>query len=182
MQHTESDGGLRPARASNLAELSALIAFERTHPRPYSGYFRLQDDPEWCLDLWFRDNDPRKAQLLVFGTNADGSLYALWSYAGQALTRAPVVYIDHENDGSRVLAFDTCGFIGLLCIGVDELGWSVRASGWSAESPSVDVGEFRRWANLALGIAPPEDPENYVIKARESHPDFEDWLNTNVSE
>lgn len=182
MKYTETDGSLRDARANALPELSALVTFEKTHPRPYSGYFRLQDDPEWCLDIWFRDNDTRKAQLMVFGTNADGSLYALWSYAGQALARSPVVYIDHENDGSRVLANDMRGFIGLLCIGVDELGWSVRASGWSTESPSVEIGEFRRWANVTLAIVAPEDPEEYVILARANHPDFEEWLNTNARE
>lgn len=162
---------------NEVPELKALLAFEEEHTLSYSGYFRIQASGQDEIDGWFAEGDARRRRLFVFGANVDGSWYALWRFPDLSLSDSPVVYIDSEDNGSYVLSHSPREFIGLLCLGVDELGWSVREAGWPTQTQTVDSTKFRAWASATLGILPIENPEQYVLEARASHPDFETWLN-----
>jgi hypothetical protein len=114
---------------------------------------------------------------VVFGKGPDGSLYALWLYPGRTVADAPVVFLGSEGVDCGLLATDLDAFLGLLALGVAELGFAVSwGDALQSESPAPRLEEFRAWLRESIGITPSADPLAAVAIARSRHPDFGAWL------
>ncbi len=162
--------------------LLKLLDFENRRPAArgsimecYSGSFRIT---EWKYgyDAWFGDQESAR-QFVVFGENADGSLYALWLYPGRTVADAPVVFLGSEGTDCGLLSTDIDEFLGLLAIGANELGFDVS---WGevreANKPAPRLAEFRLWLKQSFGILPSTDPMAVIASARGRHPDFGAWI------
>lgn len=124
------------------------------------------------LHHWCHGHSLEESQFAVFGTTAEGSLYAWWLYPGRTLGDAPIVLLDCDVDDSRVIAGSLADFAGLLAAGWDTLDF-----GDEAERAS-DIARFRAWVE-ALGIAIPADRRAAQEAARRAHPDLKAWLDEN---
>lgn len=98
-------------------EINALCEWINDHSYPVSGCFELRTDDYGAITSWF-GNDEASDKFAVFGASSDGGLYCLWNYEGTF----PIVYLDSEGEGNRVLAKDIKNFIRLLMIGYEEVG------------------------------------------------------------
>lgn len=155
--------------------LSALLEFQNRSRTGYSGYFELTEW-EYGNSAWFGDEIAAK-QFIVFGQGGDGSLYALWLYAGQSIADAPVVFLGSEGTDCGLLAGNLDEFLSLLAVGSDDLGFEVS---WGnvikPKSPAVRLEEFQTWLRESFGITAPNNPMSVVAAARGRHPDFGEWL------
>jgi hypothetical protein len=156
--------------------LSSLLEFQNRSKEWYSGYFELT---EWKYGYtaWFGDDKEAAEQFAVFGKGGDGSLYALWLYSGRTVADAPVVFLGSEGVDCGLLASDLIGFLGLLTIGADELGFAVSWGGdLEPKRPAPRLEEFRAWLRESFGVGAPPNLMAAVGSARALHPDFGAWL------
>ena len=156
--------------------IRALLSFQRKSKEWYSGYFQLA---QWRYGnaAWFAGDSEAAKQFIILGRGPDGSLYAMWLYAGRTLADAPVVFLGSEGTDSGVIACDLRQFLSLLAVGADELGFAVSwGSIEEAKPPAPRLAEFRMWLQATYGIDPPIDPLNSLRVCTSKHPDFEEWL------
>src|SRR5205809_2293297 len=100
--------------------LRDLVEFDAAGDDFFSGYFELTDSKgrspahellgpfEGGVEKFGAEFD---RELAVFGADSDGSMYALWTHGGRLPEQAPIVYINSEGDGSRVVADDLRAFV-----------------------------------------------------------------------
>jgi hypothetical protein len=156
--------------------LARLLEFQNRSRDWYSGYFELC---AWTYGdaAWFDGDSTAAEQFAVFGKGPDGSLYALWLYPGRTVSDAPVVFLGSEGTDCGLLADDLEAFLGLLALGVEELGFAVS---WGQvlrpEQPTHRLDEFRTWLQDSFGIITPKNATVLVATARSRHPDFGAWL------
>ena len=87
---------------------------------PISGYMQIRPDD---LAGWFDRDAEMTSQFAAFGAGGDGSILAFWLRNGVDARGAPVVHLGSEGDRNMVMARDFRGFLRLLAIGYDELGF-----------------------------------------------------------
>jgi tetratricopeptide (TPR) repeat protein len=152
-----------------------------------SANFSLVHDDDGVA--WCGEQPGAARDFAIFGSDADGSVYALWLVPGRDTSRAPVVYLSSDGgEDSFVIAADLRDFLALLGLCLSDLG---AYAGWKepwakdaiAERKSDDPfsereKEFRRWLPKELGIAVPtaKQAEELVNKAKATQPAFEQWL------
>jgi hypothetical protein len=156
--------------------LSGLLEFQNESREWYTGYFEMVEW-EYGFAAWFGGDKIAAEQFVVFGHDGDGSLYALWLYPGRSIGDAPVVFLGSEGVDCSLLASDLDAFLGLLALGVQELGFAVS---WGdvrpPDSPAPRLHAFQEWLRMSFGITPSPDPIAMVTLARRQHPDFGLWL------
>ena len=158
------------------ALLQKLVSFALSRKDFFAGNFEPHINTVNVLRYWFGDNHDAMSQIVVFGCNGDGSLYALWLYGTQILEQAPVVFLGSEGTDNTVVASNITEFIQLLLLGIDDLGFVISHPGWSTTISKRDTQVFSEWAEKELGIIKPSDPERLVRVAIETHADFNAWL------
>lgn len=133
-------------------------------------YFFIGDILAPISDPWDRGDQ----YLIPLLTGGAGDTYAFWVYNNQSLNNAPIVYLCHEGwDQPEILANSVRDLIALLASGMvptnedDVRGYSLPID-WYLE-------EAIQWAE-ALGIEIPESDEEIIQDARNTHPDFRQWL------
>ena len=161
--------------------LCKLVSFASNRNDFYAGSFDVYGNGVNELPIWFGENQDAISQLAVFGSNSDGSLYALWLYGSQPANQAPVVFLGSEGVSNRVIASNLIEFIQLLMLGIDDLGFLVDQPGWPTKNRRRDAQAFREWALRELGIDLHNDPEQLVQKAQAAHPDFAAWMDVQCS-
>lgn len=111
-----------------------------------------------------------------FGQDGTGSMFLLWYYPGLK-TQPPVVFLGSEGETSLV-ASNIEDYIRQLASGKQffDGAWlepdedDERKLDWQALARAVDE-------RYGLGDA---TPEQLAEKARREHPDFDQWVNSNV--
>src|SRR5206468_4338951 len=163
------------------ALLCELVAFDTAGGGFFSGYFELTDSTgrspanellgpfDGGVEKFGAEFD---RELAIFGLDSDGSTYALWTYGDRTPEQAPVVYVNSEGDGSRVVADDLRAFLGLLLLDVSDVG---RCFFDDEPVGRERHGAFVAWA-AAHGIRAPDDPDAVAELAASRHPDFDAWL------
>jgi hypothetical protein len=154
------------------SELRALCDYLDRTDYPLSGYNRLRPEGE-SLKGWFGAGSEAWKQLAGFGAGPDGSTLALWLYAGQDASQAPVVHLGSEGDSLVVLADNFREFLQLLAIGYGELGFD-DLSAPPAEPETAE--RLRAWLAAEYDIRPPQTGAELVQKAQVRHPDFGRWV------
>jgi hypothetical protein len=162
-----------PAGVGMPVELRQLCDLVERIGYPFSGEMRLSPEGEG-LKSWFGDGCEAWRQLAGFGAGPDGSILALWLYAGPDATHAPVVHLGSEGDRLIVIADDFRAFLSLLAIGYLELGFDDL--GRPPEHPQT-AERLRRWLSATFGIEAPVTGIELVRAAQSRHPDFERWIN-----
>lgn len=159
--------------ASIPAPLLKLLGYQLGHPgEAYSGQFTIYFLPLGSVALC-----PETSEFLtVFGQNdGDDSLYAFWSYDRQSLVESPIVYLDSEGIDNALIADDFQGFLELLALDVDVLGYCHFGS--DEDYPGTELNkDFQKWLSTEFGIEKPITPESKVNDARSKHPDFPIWI------
>ncbi len=153
-------------------ELRQLCDFLDHTDYPISGYMRLRPEGE-VLKAWFGDGSDAWRQLAGFGAGPEGSMLALWLYAGTDTSSAPVVHLGSEGDRLMVLADSFLDFLALFGIGYDELGFDDLS-----QPPAVpeSAARLREWLVTEFGIRCPETGIALVQTAQARHPDFAQWV------
>jgi hypothetical protein len=156
--------------------LRDLLEFQNRSSDGYSGSFALSAW-DFGYPAWFDGDRAAAEQFVVFGQNADGSLYTLWLYKGRIVADAPIVFLGSEGADCGLLADGLDEFLALLVVGADELGFAVSWGGeFASRRPAPRLKEFRSWLWESYGIAPSPDPMAVVAAARSRHPNFDAWL------
>lgn len=163
--------------------LMRLFHYQETNFRgpkqiEYSGLFSLSDEfGEYDTLLYI---SPKIISYFApFGGDADGSVYAFWMYDDFPLDKAPIVFIGKNWAGNTILANSFEEFLALLSLGIEELGYVIHFPPDWPKKPARNAAEtanFREWLASELGILVPTDPAKIVIDAKESHPDFDRWI------
>ena len=154
------------------AALCRLCDFLDRTDYPISGYMRLRPEGEG-LKAWFGDDSEAWRQLAGFGSGPDGSILALWLYAGTDTSLAPVVHLGAEGDHLKVLADKFLDFLALFGIGYGELGFDDLSK--PPEEPE-SAARLREWLAAEFGIRSPETGIALVQRAQARHPDFAKWV------
>jgi hypothetical protein len=164
--------------------LDALAAFVVPLDDWFSGHFQLCADQ---ADAWFGEGCEGANELAIFGQEGDGSTYALWLHEGLSPDEAPVVYLNSENDGNKVVAGSLRDFLALLALDIEEIGLSVGSGSWAkapiaarnkAREPAPHAGAYRKWL-AKQKIAPIEtavEAARLTKPALAKHRGFEAWL------
>src|SRR5262245_61548542 len=106
--------------------LQRLCGYIDSKGHPFSGDFQLRPGEDEVLKLWFGGDATAASEFAGFGAAGDGSIYAYWLGGTRDASRAPVVFLAHDADGSRVLASSTEEFLALLAVGYQDLGYDFR--------------------------------------------------------
>jgi hypothetical protein len=153
-------------------ELRAFCQFADDHDGEVSGLFEFDTEGSKSAQAWF-DNDTEAAtQFAVFGRGPDGSLYAFWLHAGRNASKAPVVLLDSECQGSKVIAGDFREFLRLLALGYDEPG---RYPSLEPDSPN-SAAKLRKWLKAEFRLTPPATGTEVVTSGQARHPDLMAWI------
>jgi hypothetical protein len=176
----DANEGLRsdfPSGEEPPDRLRQLLAYEQSNREFYSGYFEMALFGRLAARQYFGHN-ALAARFAVFGHDSDGSLYALWRHDYQAWDEAPVVYLDGEGSFFVILANSLDDFLGLLSLGITELGYTIHTdSDWPNKATPTDATyRFRAWLRESLDIHVPDDPRNIVEAALSKHPDLGAWI------
>lgn len=161
-----------PPGVSMPSELRALCDYLDRSGYPLSGGNRLRPEGE-TLKGWFGDGSEAWKQLAGFGAGPDGSILALWMYAGQDSSNAPVVHLGSEGNSLVVLADSFREFLQLLAIGYGELGFDDLNA--PPKEPGTAEG-LRAWLASEYGIRPAPSAAELVRRAQSRHPDFGQWV------
>lgn len=154
------------------ADLRRLCDFLDRTDYPLSGYMRLRPEGE-ALKAWFGNGSDAWCQLAGFGSGPDGSILALWLYAGTDPSRAPVVHLGSEGGHGKVIADNIRDFLVLFGIGYSELGID------DLSKPAVEpesAALLRKWLAAEFAIRCPETGITLVQRAQACHPDFARWV------
>ncbi len=163
-----------PANVQIPESLIKLFRFQEAENKNYSGHFFLYDRFWQQAPLFSPDV---QSQLIFFGFDADGSIYSFWRYKDFPLEIAPIVFLASEWAGNIIIANSVEEFLGLLGLGIDELGYAVSQQGWETRiSNGSETINFRMWLKNELDISIPQEPTKVVEKAINNHPDFNIWL------
>jgi hypothetical protein len=150
---------------------------ERKAGEWYSGYFSLIDHGMRTAEASFDGDQTAAKEFVLFGTDPDGSSYGFWIYEGRTLDTAPVVYLGSEGEGWTVLANTVEEFLALLALGKEDLGFLAdRLYFPEPEEVTPGLKLFRRWLKKECGIVTAADPAAIVSRARQNHPDLQNWL------
>lgn len=128
-----------------------------------------------ALDWWHGD-EIGASRTTAFASTSDGSLFALWRHDDRPLDRAPVVYLDCDVSGSRIVAGNVRDFLALLAVGWDEDFNPVWHASFSDAKKQDAVAEDLRAFLRSVRIAPASDPDALVGAAHLGHPDLLAWL------
>jgi hypothetical protein len=159
-----------PTLLLKLADYESMIGDKEQ----YSGYFCLTDEGQQTAYAWFHGDEEAASKFVIFGTNdGDDSSYAFWLYKGQDVAKAPIVFLSSEGSVS-LLADSVEEFLALLSCGVPELGHAAPLE--YVEEETEGLKKFRAWLKKECGIGKPEDPTAIVLKAMESHPNLQEWI------
>jgi hypothetical protein len=115
--------------------------------------------------------DEHAERFAMFGQDGTASLYGFWRVDERPLAQAPVVYVSAEGVGNGVVASSIDGFLALLAVGKNAVGW---VDEWS-RGECDDVADYREWLRADRGLVAPADPRAAVEAARAAHPSLEDW-------
>lgn len=141
--------------------------------------FVLTADGNAANAAFFPDNETAQNQLVVFGMDEFQSLYAYWLYNDLPLEQAPIVYLNSESTANTILANTIEEFLALLALGKEEIGF---VEGWEEQAEPCDgSNEFRAWLRNEFNITPPGDVKAIVERARQAHPNFDDWVHQQQS-
>jgi len=152
--------------------LKELILFSESFSGLFSGSFELQPDRFELCKAYFQGQKEGVEQVVPFGMDSAGSLFAFWLY-DKALTleNAPVVFLSSEGEGSTVLAKDFKDFLILLAANRDFV--PEEGSFYCFEEQNrANNSRYRVWLKTHLGLDAAAEPEEFLKKARETHPDF----------
>jgi hypothetical protein len=153
-------------------ELRRLCDFLDRTGYPISGNMELRPEGD-SLRAWFGGGSNAWQQLAGFGSGPDGSILALWLYAGTDTSVAPVVHLGSEGDELKVLADNVRDFLVLFGIGYGELGFD------DLSQPAAEPGSaarLREWLNAEFGLCCPTTGADLVQRATAHHPDFAQWV------
>jgi hypothetical protein len=153
-------------------ELRQLCDFLDRTDYPISGWMKLRPEGEG-LKGWFGAESEAWRRLAGFGAGPDGSSLALWLYAGQDTSAAPVIHLGSEGDHLMVVADNFRDFLALFGIGYAELGFD-DLSKPPAEPESA--ARLREWLASEFNIQCPETGLELVRRAQKRHPDFAAWV------
>lgn len=170
----EPDNYLKHTQHMKLIEtrmpeiIEELLTFQNTSQEWYSDCFELAIIPE--TRLLSHISEETLSQFYGFGHDLSDSIYALWHYNRDApLDKAPVVYLNAEAEGSRVLAATLLEFLVLLTYDKDPI---------FGEYPQVDQEvkhtgrnpEFRAWLEQCYHLQATKEPNEIVRHAQAGHP------------
>ena len=137
---------------------------------PISGYFELSSHEDETIRLWF-GSDKAVGHLAQFGSGPDGSLYCIWR---QEDGRTPFVHMGSEGQNNIVLASDALGFLRLLAVGYDEIGFVDLSS--PPENKEEVNPAFQTWVTSTFNVTIPLTGQEITRPAQETHDDFEKWI------
>lgn len=163
--------------------LLSLCDFDEDAPGFFAGDFELSDAAQEYLDAWCQGEEDLTKYFQGFGHDGTQSLFAFWLREPKfTLETAPVVFLDGEFEGTRVLAANLKEFVCLLALNVEGLGhvedWDLGAA---SRSTKKGPKAFREWLEKTHGLTAPADPQTVVAKARAAHPDLKAWISQRMS-
>ncbi|HWX54409.1 MAG TPA: hypothetical protein VN176_07435 [Verrucomicrobiae bacterium] len=153
-------------------DLRLLCEFAEANDGAVSGCFEFERDGRKAALAWFVGDESAASQFAVFGCGPDGSLYALWLHPGTDISRAPVVLLDSESSGNKVVATDFREFLRLLALGYDDPG---RFPTLEPEDPD-SAEALRSWLSEEFELTPPASAAELVAAAQRQHPDLAAWV------
>lgn len=153
-------------------ELRRLTEFIDFTGFTYGSLMRIGPNGESVL-RWFAGGEDAARQFAGFGNEPDGSIVALWLYAGPDASIAPVVYLASEGVGSRVLANNFRDFLALWAVGYKSLAFDLFDK---RAAPTSWGGHLRRWLRDELEIVAPKIGGDIVRKGQALHPDLTEWI------
>ena len=86
----------------------------------------------------------------------------------------PIVQMGSEGQNNFVLASDAVGFLRLLAIGYDEIGFADLLS--PPDGDEVNPA-FQEWVSKTFKVSIPETGNEITRHAQEAHDDFQKWIN-----
>ncbi|MBW4513617.1 MAG: SMI1/KNR4 family protein [Timaviella obliquedivisa GSE-PSE-MK23-08B] len=177
----------------------------------YAGiYFSFVEDSDEYLTLLLGYESQLVESILGIATNGAGDLLAFWVYDDRDLEDAPIVFVGHEGDAcvmannfSELLPllvssgdlhpdnipehlnefneFDGDSILGKITLKMEEDGFyspgTLQELIERREETKIEQADFA----TRLGIQLPENPAELMRTAIEAHPNFEEWLNHQIS-
>jgi hypothetical protein len=153
-----------------------LLNFQNANDSFCNGNFELIDKGVLASETYFEYNLEVAQKVIVFGHEPDGAMYAYWLYDEKDITTAPIVFLGSEGTDNKVVANSLEEFLMLLTVGADGTGYAgynLKAE-WYVPPPENRLAKFREWL-AGLGIYP-GDAKTIVDNAKQSHPDFDRWI------
>lgn len=170
-------------------------------------YFSFVEDSDEYLTLLLGYESQLVESILGIATNGAGDLLAFWIYDDRDLEDAPIVFVGHEgsasvmaNNFSELLPllvssgdlhpdnipeylgeFDDDSIVDKITLKMEEDGFypsgTLQKSIERREEIKIGQADFA----TRLGIQLPENPAELMRTAIEAHPNFEEWLNHQIS-
>ncbi len=172
----------------SVEEFRSLLPEGARLPEALARLIRYQDDGgDFGTDFelqaadataWFAGDEEAASHFYCFGTGGDGSLYALWRYNDTLLlSDAPVVFLGSEGTDCQVIASSIEDFLGLLALGIEDLGYAI-AAGDLEDVDEDSTRELRAWMLDVFELELSDDPVALISSAQDSHPDLGAWIET----
>jgi len=118
-------------------------------------------------------------KLKLFASTGDGSSIGYW--VKKSLDESPIVYMDHDLEGSKVISRNITEFYALLISApslddnvVELEGFEYNISFVRADQPAF--GSLKRWLARNFDIRPIKDPIRVMQRAKDEFGDFEKWI------
>ena len=118
-------------------------------------------------------------KLIVFGGYVDGSSFAFWLYNKSQPSKAPIVFIDCDWEGSSVIANNFEDFLKLLATSDSCIALYSEEDNLD-ERIEKQIKSVRKWLKQQFNIEPAKFPNRIIQNAKSKHPGFLNWLNNSV--
>ena len=145
-----------------------LLAFQNASSQWYSLCFELDIFP---LEI-FADHlqDEYASQFFCFGHDGNYSIYALWLYKDMPLEEMPIVYLNSEGEGSKVLASNLTEFLMLLARDEEPIFGEYSEKTDNEIEHSSRNQAFRDWLLEHYQIQASLNPTEIVRNAQKQYP------------
>ncbi|MBO0321970.1 hypothetical protein J0X14_06660 [Muricauda sp. CAU 1633] len=158
-------------------ELKKLCEWTEKNGYPISGCFELRGDDGETMRYWLGFDDVSD-RFGLFGAGASGDIYAFWL---DDTGNQKIVHLGSEGDAIYILADNFIGFLKLLAIGYDEIGFADM--NLTVEEWNLNVGndkneginpKFMNWVEQEFQVKVPKKGNEI---ADFSNKEFHGWIN-----
>ncbi len=170
-------------------------------------YFAFEEDSDDWLRNWLDYESQIVESVLGIATNGAGDLLAFWLYDERDLKDAPIVFVGHEGDVSVIANnFSEMLLLLIACFDlhpdsvpesledvsdpseIDEITLAMVRDGFyppntiqHLKSRGEEIEKGRIEFIKMIGLQPPQYPRTLMQNAIQTHPDFQEWLDRQIS-
>jgi hypothetical protein len=150
-------------------ELRMLCDWATQNGYPISGYFELSR----MMMRVYACGSVRKKQSATWHNLVPSRMVLSIAFGQQRDGREPIVHMGSEGQNNIVLASDTLGFLRLLAIGYDEIGFADLSSPPDGEHLNP---AFQTWVTKTFNVSIPKFGNEITVPAQKANDNFQKWI------